>query len=249
MEIYRHIETVLKSHRQGHSRMTLKTCVRLPDVLCKFLCLSVNARPGFLYDYGALSRECARDVTYVLSEEVEPLKNLVVVEYGCDYLFVLPDQLTEYWNMNCIQFINVDAHLPALVNQKLADVDLLVDKLRDWELRSADGSKLLILNHEDFQSGPAVFGLLIGYPTIYYTETEKNCLNDIPLLIVKCEITLDNSKYVVCSFTCPKSILDEEKSLSESVQLWMQTITNRFSRCDIECNVTTHVDSFPALAL
>lgn len=248
MDIYSKIEKILRAHRQTHNRKTLKSCIKIPHSISKFLCLAIGARPGFLYDYGSLSSECALQIAKDLSTSIESLRDLTVVEFALDQLFILPSQLLHYLSTRQREFIDVGKETPELMSDEPADAAKLTEILSTWNI-SINRGLTLDLNPEDFKSGPSVFGLLIGYPIIYYIETESNCLSNTMLSVVNCKINFEEDSHLLCSFSCPVYIRDTNSQVAGCIRDWISYATASFSEYGLKVDISESTLSCVSLTL
>ena len=250
MEIYHQIIDVLKFHQWNHNKRQVKVCMKLPESGYKFTCLAIDARVGFLYDYGALCVECAQEIAEALSTGVSCLHDLIVVEFGLDILFVRPGNLTVQLNEAVPCFIRVDNATPELLFEKPKDLDNLLQKLVDFMSQQSVARPIkLVLDTSEFTSGPSVFGILIGYPVCYYMETDSNCLSNTPLSVTQCTTNLAMKEFLTCSFSCPVTIMNDHSVVRDAIRKWALRFEAAFANVGIYCHVNSAVASFNALTL
>lgn len=250
MEKYNQIKTLLKAHQKIHNKKQMKLCMKLPESAAKFLCLAINARVGFLYDYGALCVECAQQIARDLSQNIEGLEDLITVEFGLDILFVRPGKLMEQLNQDTTCFIDVGGSAPTLMLEKPKDLARLKHRITNLVLEEEKNKEqMLILDTAEFLSGPTVFGLLIGYPISYYIESDRNSLCNTPLAVSKCIVNIEKQELTVCAFSCPVSVVNGNSDISDMITNWKLKIEEAFVNAGICCSVNTTIASFDALTL
>lgn len=72
---------------------------------------------------------------------------------------------------------------------------------------------------------PCLFGVMLGYPVVYFTDTSENCLNHIPLKLFKVvgkRKGINKKDHIIYSFTVPLTMYEMTKikmSVSEFLEI------------------------------
>eukprot|EP00057_Strongylocentrotus_purpuratus_P011466 XP_011665940.1 PREDICTED: UPF0739 protein C1orf74 homolog [Strongylocentrotus purpuratus] len=175
-------------------------------------------------------------------------------------------------------FIDVSGKLPnpTLADRKITEEMMIISKdiLRQVEAGFADprhssGDLILTLQLEDDWNVSTIFGLLLGYPVLYWyqVDIQDNCLAHTPLHVFKCKCDcvvkpftsdsvnvgtsctiFENGNHVIYSFSIPSSLLDYASKL---ISEWKDYIYHVVGLCEyftsvsFECSTVT----LPAVAL
>jgi len=108
-------------------------------------------------------------------------------------------------------------------------MQVLSEKLTTW---TTDEALTLELNPDI--NCTTVFGLLLGYPVVYWysnTASADNCLSCAPLRVYRISATdntADGQPAVIYSFTVPEQLFSEYQLLIDNWQKQLFTLASRY---------------------
>lgn len=231
---------------------------KVSNIALDILCVDIGLKPGFLFDYGTLTVEQMELLLHSLNKEnLTSSKNLCAIGVDTDVIVVNPVCLRQYLNFvkTCGSFIDVSVknELPCLADESkgqiipsLTTVDMIY---RDLRSNVASGRPYMahILSTANVST---IYGLLLGYPVIYWYEHSANedigqCLSMEPLRNFKVWGSLlpntwspgtsqsvhskghhSADKHLVYSFTVPECFMDDVKG---KIDDWMKMV------CTLSC--------------
>lgn len=228
---YIQLQHILKAEFKINKRWKKK----LPKLLINLISVSEGIKPSYLWDIG-VQLDVAH-INYIIS--VLKLKNLIskniyVITVGGDTFISNLDAVREMYdcfNSN-YKFIDCSSNLDKPVcidNLNLLNLkksfDYLIEKVVAFSCSSdVEDTKHLVFK-EDNEKGwcyPALFGILLGYPVVYWSSTSNNCLSDIDLCIYTVSIQSIN---VPCDWTEIYSFsVPERLNLPSHINSWFEKL-------------------------
>lgn len=250
MELRRVIEYVISSVIVSKTRKRGSAGQYKYDALTAgFVCLATNARPGYLHDQAALTVGTALMIVQSLATKLPKcFKNIMVIEFAQDILFVNYNSVMEHCESSLIHFINVGGEHP-VVGEDYDTLSILIKELKTWKSKGHEiQSEIFQLNEELFTSGPSVIGLLLGFPIVYYLDNKcSHCLDCVSLHVTKCTLSLAGNSIDVCSFTIPVQCITSD--IIETLARWKEIFRRRMESLNLPCNIVSNESSFSRLML
>lgn len=207
-----HLSLIVKSHFKKRWKTIVCQVKAVNDIR--------NPKRGFLFDCEAARIE-------KLSQLVVELKqgNLV----GDD--IVLATVKDDVFILNTSKFITKQVFVVIDVSGRLKEPQVIdfskqtvtFDTI-DRQLTSQTCNQVVHLEVHDDWSLPTIFGYLIGYPILYYVQSneETNNLGFVELTVI--QIHHDND--LLFSFSVPKLIHDQDANVRMSLLTWLLPFRN-----------------------
>jgi len=187
-----------------------------------FICRGI--KPGLLWDLGKI------DISR-LSELRIILQDVFVLDIAGDF-FV---SSRKCFNKHCQ---NLESNFPTVINisknlpePEVATVDIYQKVLKDFrylfsQINESD-EEVIELNIGDDINVTTMFGLLLGYPLVYYYDTnlEGNCLSNRDLTVYK----IGSNNFWPMSFSVPTSPLTQI-----NIPKWLDNLRTSFSDLDFK---------------
>lgn len=190
------------------------------EILYNLLIVNNNIKPGYLFDCGCVNAKSLAGLIqdlYSLKMIQNPLNILTV---GLDFVIINQNYMLMFLeDKNSLpKCVNVSA---SLKKPKLMKDNKIVVSAREI-IRSnlSEGLVSIVeLSVLDFNV-TSLFGVLLGYPVVYWYNTEddktENCLSLEPLRLIEVrgyfhsnEQTLNSSFHQIYSFSIPECVFEE----------------------------------------
>lgn len=246
------------------------------DILFYLRCVENKLKPSFLFDYACVPAETMKIF-------LDELFSLDILQNPLDVL-AIDDEIFIYKRESLLRYLLPTKELlnkgkgpvlidvsPTLETPKLTEdstyiagiIDTIIEQLSPEDKRSSetvhDGGQavcLVKLNLPDSVNRTSVYGLLLGYPTIYWYQisdnTEgRNCLDYVPLCVhdISSSLLLHSSEKInyvgsVCKFSYPQEL---SFYVSEMIESWFEKI--RSDNVDFELSLKTETQTLPSVAM
>lgn len=203
------------------------------QIAVHFYALSHNLKPGFIWDFGTIDQDLLEGVIESHLTHELLLKPFIVFLIHSDFI-VLSHNFYNRIISYSIQFVDCSNHNQEPVVTTIPNYPKYIKWLKEIQIKdSFSGVKL----NEEINV-PTVFGILIGFPIVYWCNYNKDkdlqhCLNNIPLRLVECSID-DCCMY---SFTCPENCLMKSKDLSAALKDWIAEKENAGCTINVRYNL------------
>lgn len=190
------------------------------------LSISNRIKPSYLWDI-PVDTEKVTQLLHVLKQKNMISKYVVTLKMGEDVIS------SNFLELKCIlnsipnsfqRFINCSVELekPEILKD-LSGVNKVITELLDLTIK--DGPKdVLPIEINSSWCVPCIFGVLLGYPVVYWTSSAENNLSSLPLNLFKVSYCGEQfSVKNLYSFTVPCSV-----ELSLHVEQWKSSLTKNF---------------------
>lgn len=251
--VLQQIKNILSEKLTGNRRLKLSTIDIFSANLITLYC---DCKPGFLYD---LPEKITFNTALSIAEELRTLyasfSDITVFEYNMDIIFIRHRLLASHLGAHkypCIININHDQPQLDMTGELCAkEKAVLLDLCSRLDSDPKLTSQVVQVTDNEELSGPSMFGLLLGFPVIYYLTKKHHCLDYKPLEVFKLSIrgvaTETDKLFIVSSFSVPRQILNGY--LSQSVNDWKDLITQRVSRFKLPFSLTSVSKTHSTLTL
>lgn len=214
------------------------------DLAAQVLAVDLGLKPALLYDSNGTSSEQVQQYVSSLQSSQLVSKSLFTLDLNGDTLIVNPfavrSNLEQVLCGGAIAVIDVCHTLEKPIITDLLRVELksimqdLLLVVRDSEqLKVAEKPVCVGEKCEDWNLC-TVFGLLLGYPVIYWfdqTNSFENCLSMTPLMVTTAAATWQaDDRCCLYSFSVPAVLLKETQSNLDS---WRLRLQERFQQQDV----------------
>lgn len=161
------------------------------DVLAQQLhSIERGLKTGFIWDFACFSAAQANDLLTKLKEAKLVNNSLLAFQIGEDFGFFDCSRIDEI-KFDNFAFVDISNHLicPVVLEKSSQNSKIIQQTLNSIraQIQHSIPNKILKL---DFDSTvhciPTVFGLLIGYPVVYWydvAQSDQNCLSGVPLTV------------------------------------------------------------------
>jgi len=187
-----------------------------------FICREI--KPGLLWDLGKI------DISRLLEMRII-LQDIFVLHIAGDF-FV---SSKKYFHKHCQ---NLESNFPTVINisknlpePQVATVDIYQKVRKDFrclfsQINESD-EDVIDINIGDDINVTTMFGLLLGYPLVYYYDTnlEGNCLSNRDLTVYK----IGSNNFWPMSFSVPTSPLTQI-----NIPKWLDNLRTSFSDLDFK---------------
>uniref|UniRef100_A0A3Q3N5W4 Zgc:112163 n=1 Tax=Mastacembelus armatus TaxID=205130 RepID=A0A3Q3N5W4_9TELE len=222
------------------------------DLATQVLAVDLRLKPALLYDSNSASAEQVQQYLSSLQSAQLVSKSLLILDLnGNTFIFnpvTVISNLEQVLHDSCIVVINVCHSLekPTIADPRRAELkcmtqDLLL-LLREFEqLREAE--KPLYVGEKCKEWNLCtVFGLLLGYPVIYWfdqTESFENCLSMTPLMVTAAAAVWQagevGHRCTLYSFSVPALLHEETRS---NLEYWRFCLQERFQQQNVLQDLT-----------
>lgn len=219
---------------------------KLPKLLINLISVNEGIKPSYLWDIGI--KQDITHINYVISVlKVKNLinKNICVINIGEDTFISNLDAVREMYNHfnSSYKFIDCSSCLdkPVCIDDMNLEnlkksFDYLIEKMSTFSCSSNVDTKHLVLEegNEKDCCYPTLFGILLGYPVVYWSNTVNNCLSDIDLCIYKVSIKTIN--IIPCDWSEIYSFsVPEHLNLPNYINSW-------FEKLQLKCDYSLKLD-------
>ena len=191
--------------------------------------LSKSLKPGFLWDIGSVSTEKLLKLSFMLEE-------LLVIIIEQDYYVCSKKALAKHLDclldeLPIIIDVSGDKTVPEILqDRKLSDIHNMIKNVKGQveELQES----VLVLQIQETWNISTLFGLLLGYPIVYYYNSgcTQNCLNNTNILVFR----VGYQDVWPISFTVPAELYEQCRA---SIDNWKSKIEEKFLEIDINIEV------------
>lgn len=207
-------------HHLG-SRLKQKTS----EIRSNVLYVDLGLKPSYLLDFGVRSLQSLINLVKDLKSNQLTESNLKAVEIGMDYLIVNPDLFVSSHSelTNFTKFVDISSNRKtAELLEKCKATDKVISTCicmvtkESWDMTRADDINLT-----------SVFGYLIGYPVVYWFDSDSLNSTGTSQDVQHTEVVgvrADGQTDVVYSFSYPDSLSDVlENHVNKWFQNWQET--------------------------
>lgn len=187
-------------------------------ITLNIICVNLGIKPSFLWDIPQrITHTEIIHIITLLKSKLLLSQNIYVIILEDD-LFVSNLESVKYMCNNVsthFKFINSSFELknPQLINSKhFLYIETMVDnfvlKVDTFLSENYNSINHLVLPNRQDWCMPTLFGILLGYPTVYWVSSVENCLTLVQLDVFKVEINLcnDNLSLDLYNFSVPSSL-------------------------------------------
>ncbi|XP_071961400.1 UPF0739 protein C1orf74 homolog [Antedon mediterranea] len=249
------------------------------SITSDFLYVLSGVKNGFLFDYGITDEDkimCfLKDFTELLGVDTTAGDEGLFVTQVHENIFVINAKITvpfltnflEKSNSTCIDvsgkldspiickedvFLDIKSNIKSSV--KILD---LKTEAETSQACNENKYKILKLDVTPTCNVSTLFGILIGYPVIYWYNASDidNCLGMVPLRVytVKCNVQIEgifNEEFTMYSFSVPDSLTSR---FDGNITKWFSDLESRVEKLDhswiTELKLCSKVVTLPAVAL
>ena len=198
-----------------------------------------NLKPGVLWDFGKVDLPKLRGLECVVSD-------LVILVLDVDIFITSKPTILQSLSLTVADppyFVNISRKLTEPVT---ASPDVIREQFdfisHVTRLISEAPSNVVTVELEDGWNLCSVFGLLLGFPVVYYSDTEEgNCLANIDLTVYRVET--DNCSPI--SFSVPSRL---ESEASPHISRWERQLGRRCG-CGVEARLRRETVNLPAVVV
>lgn len=184
--------------------------------------VNIGFKVGFLWDIGnRIEYKLILDILNDLKKHKHISDDVILFILDDNYIIVNSRKLSVICNEpTSITFIDCSESLklPLLLNGMPNDI---LQKLRTQLSNTIEYCEMVV----DDVCVPTVFGILIGYPVVYWYNTElsnENCLSNIDLIIYQ---SIQDEDVLIQSFSVPK-ILHDVPQIQNALREWKIKVQN-----------------------
>lgn len=175
-----------------------KCCVKFAgDIVVNIIAVEQGIKPSFLFDYAFVSANVMANFIEDMFREGLILNLLDVVSISDHILVTRFSSLIDHLHDTCEGYerknvlINVSKHLkdPEIMSESDCErvIKSCIDSIKRAEVNSEKQCRIVKLSEE--HNATTLFGLLLGYPVIYWYSSENadfgNCLEMVPIRVIK----------------------------------------------------------------
>lgn len=219
--------------------------------------LYCGCKTGFLYDLPErLTTDTALSITAELKTSFASFSDLSVLEYNMDVIFLRHRLLASHLETHRYPYIvDIDADQPRLDNTGTLgtkEKSLLLGLCAKLERNANDIDEVIRIAADQDLSGSAMFGLLLGFPVIYFSTKECHCLNYRSLEVLRLSVNPGHKTsklFTVSSFSVPKQVLDDHEDLLVHLNKWKDSVTHQTTCATLSFTVTSAEETHSALIL
>ncbi|XP_046367993.2 UPF0739 protein C1orf74 homolog [Haliotis rufescens] len=203
------------------------------EMTVDILVVDSGFKPGLLWDYGKPNVEGMEQLLKKAKQNCLLKNTLTVVTIEMDMLILNLDSLKGDHSVSCLddmKVVNVSSQLqqPEAMDDKTG----LQTTFQEYKDMATDGKNMTCLQENMFNPS-SLFGLLLGFPVIYWYSMKENastnCLSCQPLTVYKvvgcCHDNVrDHLKlpsHTVYSFSVPECVLS---TYSQHIRHWFQKL-------------------------
>uniref|UniRef100_A0A8D8H0I2 UPF0739 protein C1orf74 n=1 Tax=Culex pipiens TaxID=7175 RepID=A0A8D8H0I2_CULPI len=190
-------------------------------------------KTGFIWDFACFSAAQANDLLTKLKEAKLVKNSLLAFQIGEDFGFLDGSRIDEIKFGN-FAFIEISKHLncPVVVeksSQNSQTIQQTLNSIHAQIQHSIPNEILTLVFDSTVHCIPTVFGLLIGYPVVYWfdvAQSDQNCLSGVPLTVFQVGWRPQSGPNITTpavSFSVPCSVLE---IVQNSVDLWKQKVAD-----------------------
>lgn len=184
-----------------------KCCVKFAgDIAVNVVAVDRGLKPSFLFDYAFVSTNVMANFVENLYQESLILNLLDVVSISDHILVTRFSSLIDHLHDTCEGYerknvlIDVSKHLkdPEIMGDSDCErvITSCLDSIKCAEVNSEKQCRIVKLSEE--HNATTLFGLLLGYPVIYWYSSENtdtgNCLDMVPIRVIKVFSVLDEGE-------------------------------------------------------
>ena len=192
------------------------------DLAVNIFCLLRNVKPGILWDFGNVDIKKLLGLKSLISD-------LIILDLELDYFIASKCFLLK--SLNKISesppyFVDISRKLkePEPVSTDVAREKARIMRSIINQISEATEDVVTVKLEADWNLC-SIFGILLGFPAVYYCDQEEgNCLDNVDLALYK--LTVDNFSPV--SFSIPASL---ETAASHQISSWQKEAAER---CEAE---------------
>jgi len=203
------------------NHIKIKNKTKLKELSVNMWLLNANLKPGVLMDFCKLQIGGFFNFAKTIFGD-----DGLVMKLDSDYLIVKKSCLLQHLD-SVLTNPPVIIDISDFKSNILEDDDLFHQNILSWikhikEKLCAEKSYLLEIESEVDWNLCTIFGILLGYPTVYWFNTNQDCksLNNQDILLV----TLKFQHTTAHSFSVPYKLFKEHQQLKTSVTNWTITL-------------------------
>lgn len=188
---------------------------KLKDIVINIFFLQKGLKPSILWDFGSV------DISKL--HKLQPLfkDKIVIIRIKEDIVLTLKTRIGLLSSqLNEFPPVIVD------ISSDLTDPEVLLDKdvinsLMSMmvDVETASTSEISYVDVPESWNVSTLFGLLLGFPFVYYYRKVDNCLGHKDLMLVRVRAIWENRTFTPISFSVPKSLWSKE-GLETKVKKW-----------------------------
>ena len=208
-----------------------------PEIIANLQAINLSIKPGFIWDFGGFNMNF-QQIENVLKtlKNSNKLHTSIYMINICDSLILINlecclEIIHESKN-NSSKFVNISKSLKNAEIVKEVSILHKINQMLDTLNNLLTNNRNLTLKITPLIDWcvPTIFGLLLGYPFVYYMDNESNisginCLSMVPLTVYKANFKTSNFFYNIFSFSLPSILVN---SFEKKIDEWKNKINFRF---------------------
>lgn len=235
------------------------------DLAAQVLAVDLGLKPALLYDSNGACTAQVQQYLHSLQSSQLVSKSLLTLDLNGNVVIINPpavrSNVKRLFGDSCMAVIDVRHSLekPAIINPLKEELksmthDLLL-LLGDLEQLKEDEKPHCVAEKSEKWNLCTVFGLLLGYPAIYWfdqTKSLENCLAMTPLVVITASVTWQagatSHKSCLYSFSIPAALLQE---MGTNLGHWRTCLQDRFERQNVltELTISQNTVTLPSVCL
>lgn len=226
----------LRSFLKGTLSRRSWTGHRIEKLAQQLFFIGKGLKTGFVWDIGLMQAETANDLLDKLKEAKLVQQSLILFKIGDDFGIVDATAIGSL-KFEHFCFINISKCLssPKVVSESCKESSMIqnmFDEVCQQIKLTRTGQIWTIQLDPSSACFPTVFGILIGYPIVYWydvAESDENCLAGLPLEVFQVGLPSggmsDDDVVPTISFSIPSCVI-LDGSVEGRLQAWNKTVTD-----------------------
>lgn len=182
------------------------TRAKLKEVAINLYFLKLGLKPSILWDFGLI------DISKLL--KLQPLfeDTIVIIKIEEDIILTLKARIEVLsFQLQEVSPVIVDISSILTEPEVILEKDLINSLITMViDVVSVSKSGTMVVNVPNNGNVSTLFGLLLGFPFVYYYREEDNCLGHRDLMLVRVRAIWENRTFTPISFSVPKYLWFKE---------------------------------------
>lgn len=168
---------------------------------------------GFLFDYGSADVEILKNLVDNLRLEKLVSDDIKIVTLEWEVFILNVKKFCSRCDLNIVN-VSKDLEKPQIIN----DNSKIMKVLNEVVAKIKESKDNIIELGSYGTICPTLFGFLINYPVLYYSDTDENCLSNVELKVFK----ILSSDHVLLSFSVPLEIFNINPKIQNDVKVFLE---------------------------
>lgn len=209
------------------------------EIIANLQATNLSIKPGFIWDYGGFDIKIQQieNVLKTLKKSDKLCRSIYMINISDSLIIINLEcclKIIHVSKNNSLKFVNISKSLEEAEIIKdgsiLENINQMLDTLQNLLTNNIE----ITLNITPLVDWcvPTIFGLLLGFPFIYYMDNESdisglNCLSMVPLTVFKAKFKTSNLFHNIFSFSLPTNLVD---SFENKFDEWKNNTNFRFKQ-------------------